>query len=267
MNRKNDPMNLFIIFSVFLMFLMFLSGCTSKTSNDDNTNITYTSISQEEAMEMMEKEKNYVILDVRRDDEYKEGHIPGAINIPNEEINDTKPEKLPDLDQIILVYCRSGNRSKQASKKLAQMGYRNIYEFGGINTWKGDIVREDIYDCGLQILVNGYPMNAVFERNVSSEAFIKKLQKGGITVEMSDYGGFEKVGPLPYELPRCDEQITTEPGDVILYQGNQITIYYGQNTWSFTKLAHISGLTQEELIEILGEGDITAEFSWDPWDY
>ena len=266
MKRKNDAMNILIPFSVFLILLMLLSGCRSRTGNQDET-ATYRSISQEEAMEMIEKEDNYVILDVRRDDEYKDGHIPGAINLPNEEISDVRPERLPDLDQVILVYCRSGNRSKQASEKLAKMGYRNIYEFGGINTWKGDIVREDLYDCGLQIIVNGYPMGAVFERNASSEAFIRKLQEGGITVEMSDYGGFEKVGPLPFELPRSDEQITTEPGDVILYQGNQITIYYGENTWNFTKLAHISGLTQEELIEILGEGEITAEFSWDPWDY
>ena len=259
---------MFIIMILTVILIMsFLSGCKSQETKDDDTIITYCSISQEEAMEMMEKEENHIILDVRREDEYKEGHIPKAINLPNEEIIDTRPELLPDLEQVILVYCRSGNRSKQASKKLAEMGYRNIYEFGGINTWKGEIVREDLYDCGLQIIVNGYPLSAVFARNSSSAAFIRKLQEGEITVEMSDYGGFEKVGPLPFELPRSDEEITTEPGDVILYQGNQITIYYGENTWNFTKLAHISGYTKEELIEILGEGDVTAEFSWDPWDY
>lgn len=86
----------------------------------------------------MESTENYIILDVRTPDEYKDRHIKGAINIPNETIGDKEPESLPDKNQLILVYCRSGNRSKQASKKLAEMGYTNIVEFGGINTWSGE---------------------------------------------------------------------------------------------------------------------------------
>ena len=81
----------------------------------------------------------YILLDVRRADEYAEGHIPGAINIANEEIGSDRPEELPDLNQNIFVYCRSGRRSKEASKKLADMGYTRIYEFGGIIDWTGDI--------------------------------------------------------------------------------------------------------------------------------
>ena len=88
----------------------------------------------------MESEEDYIILDVRTAEEYGSGHIPGAINVPNEEISDQPPAQLPEKDQLILVYCRSGNRSKQASKKLAAMGYTNITEFGGINSWTGEIV-------------------------------------------------------------------------------------------------------------------------------
>lgn len=99
----------------------------------------WLSITQEEAKEMMSLEDGHVILDVRRQDEYDAGHIPGAILIPNETIDTEKPEELPDLEQIILIYCRSGNRSKQAAQKLADIGYRHIYEFGGINTWDGEI--------------------------------------------------------------------------------------------------------------------------------
>lgn len=99
----------------------------------------YTQISQDEAMEMMKADDGHIIVDVRRLDEYELGHIPGAILIPNESIGTARPEELPDLDQIILIYCRSGKRSKQASQKLFEMGYTNIYEFGGINTWTGDI--------------------------------------------------------------------------------------------------------------------------------
>ena len=87
---------------------------------------------------MMQEESGYLIVDVRRPDEYAQEHITGAINVPNETIEDEAPEALPDKEQMLLVYCRSGNRSKEASKKLADMGYTNVYEFGGIETWEGD---------------------------------------------------------------------------------------------------------------------------------
>ena len=107
-----------------------LSGCGSAG---------YMRISQDEAMQMMQDESGYLIVDVRRPDEYAESHIRGAINVPNETITDEMPEALPDKDQILLIYCRAGNRSKEASQKLADMGYTKVYEFGGINTWEGDI--------------------------------------------------------------------------------------------------------------------------------
>ena len=89
---------------------------------------------------MMEEESDYIILDVRTEEEYCEKHIPDAINIPNETIGFGEIEELPDKDQLILVYCRSGNRSKQAAEKLAELGYTNIVEFGGINDWTGETV-------------------------------------------------------------------------------------------------------------------------------
>ena len=87
------------------------------------------------------------------------------------------------------------------------------------------------------------------------------LAKGDVNVAMRDYGGFEKVGALGTTLPTNDEPITTEPGDVILYQGNQITIYYAANTWSFTRLGKIQGVSASELKRILGNGRITTVFS------
>ena len=101
--------------------------------------ITYKQISAEKAMEFMETEKEYIILDVRTQEEYDEKHIPGAVLVPNESIGESEIEELPDKDQMILVYCRSGNRSKQASEKLAKLGYTNVYEFGGINNWTGEV--------------------------------------------------------------------------------------------------------------------------------
>lgn len=118
--------------------IILLSGCAQSQSS---TPASYTQITQEEAKEMMSKNDGHIIVDVRHQDEYNEGHIPGAVLIPNESITDKQPEELPDLDRIILVYCRSGRRSKEASQKLADMGYTNVYEFGGINTWQGEIVK------------------------------------------------------------------------------------------------------------------------------
>lgn len=124
------------------------TGCSVNVSDGvvtiaDNPSVkAFTQISQTEAKAIMDSGEDIVILDVRRQEEYDEGHIPNAILIPNEVIHKSPPEELPDKGQKILVYCRSGNRSKQAAQKLANMGYTNVYEFGGINTWQYDIVTE-----------------------------------------------------------------------------------------------------------------------------
>lgn len=129
----------FVILLVAVLFI--LTGCSQKLDGDGMER-SFNQISQETAKEMMARDDGHVVVDVRRQDEYDEGHIPGAILIPNESIGTEKPEALPDIEQIILIYCRSGNRSKQAAQKLFDMGYTNIYEFGGINTWSGEIVTE-----------------------------------------------------------------------------------------------------------------------------
>lgn len=133
-----------IIYFIFATVIVFLTGCSTSCQPLDGEGMerSYTQISQEEAREMMKKDNGHIVVDVRRKEEYDAGHIPGAILIPNENIGTQQPEELPDLHQIILIYCRSGNRSKQAAQKLFDMGYTNIYEFGGINTWTGEIVVE-----------------------------------------------------------------------------------------------------------------------------
>ena len=132
-----------IVILLMAAFLFQLAGCSSKgrVMDGDGMVNSYSQISQEEAEQMMEKDDGHVVVDVRRQDEYDAGHIPGAILIPNESIGTEQPDELPDLDQVILIYCRSGNRSKQAAQKLFDMGYTNIYEFGGINDWTGEIVK------------------------------------------------------------------------------------------------------------------------------
>ena len=132
------------IFIIVTTFLMLFTACSSggQVMDGDDMFRSYTRISQEEAKKMMERDDGHVIVDVRRQDEFDAGHIPGAICIPNEEIGSEQPEELPDLNQVILVYCRSGNRSKQAAEKRAALGYSRVVEFGGILDWKGEIVTE-----------------------------------------------------------------------------------------------------------------------------
>ena len=123
---------------ILLSALMF-TGCTG-TSNNQTT--TYRQISMDEAVTMMAEETGYIILDVRRADEFAAGHIPGAINVANESIGTDELPELPDKNQLIMVYCRSGRRSKEAAEKLVKLGYTNIVEFGGILDWKGEITTD-----------------------------------------------------------------------------------------------------------------------------
>ena len=348
--------------------LLLLTGCASvQVMDGDGMVNSYQQIDQETAKKMMEADDGHVVVDVRRQDEFDAGHIPGAILIPNETITDARPEQLPDFDQVILIYCRSGNRSKQAAQKLFDMGYTNVYEFGGINTWTGELVtggepavlsfdsfdgggpeyrvvlasdlvacrREKTYskpnheeldgagftitytftgikpgetfmtveerspiggnldhvyevkvDNDLNVTVdlltttdldaavesvptfviaaNDKVFYATLEDNSAAAGFMEKLSREAIEVNMHDYGNFEKIGPLPWSLPRNDMSITTEPGDVILYQGDQITIYYDRNACDLTRLAKIEDVTREELLEAFGDGDVTVAF-WIEW--
>lgn len=131
MRKKN-----FLVLSLTIA-LILTAGCSKKEDNS-----TYTKISAEEAKKMMDEKEDIIILDVRTEEEYQEGHIYGAILIPDNEITETAESILTDKSATILVYCRSGRRSANASKELSELEYTNIYDFGGINNWKYDIVTE-----------------------------------------------------------------------------------------------------------------------------
>ena len=379
---------------LLVVALILLSGCAQKPEGDGMVN-SYTQITQEQAREMMAIDDGHIIVDVRRQDEYDAGHVPGAILIPNESIGTEPPEELPDLDQIILIYCRSGNRSKQAAQKLFDMGYTNIYEFGGIIDWTGEIVTEEIAtenpsevvisedttsaadqmrvtvtagdhvitatlydnaagralwdklpltlpmmnlygremcyrfgagglpdddasDTGYEIgdisywppagsLVILYKQNGeVFEQQpightqddvsffdgmpdtdvtferAEESAEVKMILKINetevpvtwesndsveelkgllpLTIQMSMYGGFEQVGPIGQSIARDDQQTTTRAGDIVLYSGNQIVVFYGSNSWAYTRLGHVD-LTEQEMAELIGNVDVTITIS------
>ena len=120
-----------------LLAVLLLTACGQDTENDQGA--VYMNITAGEAKQIMDSEEGYIILDVRTQEEYDEGHIPGAILIPNTEIEVRAEEELPDKDQLILVYCRSGRRSKLASERLVKLGYTNIKEFGGIIDWPYEV--------------------------------------------------------------------------------------------------------------------------------
>lgn len=123
---------------VFLFLaVMMLTACGQDTKNDQGA--VYVNITAKEAKQIMDTEEGYIILDVREQDEYDAGHIPGAILIPYTQIEEKANEMLPDKEQLILVYCRSGRRSKIAAEALAKLGYTNIKEFGGIIDWPYEV--------------------------------------------------------------------------------------------------------------------------------
>lgn len=126
------------IIPLFLTFVFLLTGCGAAGTSEESS---YRQISQEEAKEMMDTQE-VLILDVREQDEYDSGHIPDALLLPVGSITeDSAAEVIPEKDTTVLVYCRSGNRSKTAAKTLAGLGYTNIYEFGGISTWPYDVTQ------------------------------------------------------------------------------------------------------------------------------
>ena len=120
-----------------LLAALLLTACVQEKDNDREA--IYMNITAQEAKEIMDTQEGYIILDVREQDEFDQGHIPGAILIPYTQIDRKAEDMLPDLDQLILVYCRSGRRSKIAAEALVEMGYTNIKEFGGILDWPYEI--------------------------------------------------------------------------------------------------------------------------------
>lgn len=146
------------------------------------------------------------------------------------------------LSSLLLVGCTGSNKS--AASETAPNKQPAVANARIVNIK----VKNDILKLSLS-------------NNSSADALVKLLEKGKITINMQDYGNFEKVGNLPKSLPTNDEQINTSAGDVILYQGNKITIYYDHNSWNLTRLGKINGATKEHLLKVLGSGDVTVELS------
>lgn len=120
-------------------------------------------------------------------------------------------------------------------------------------------VEEENSKIQMKVQVGGSTFTAALEENEAVDALVDMMEQGPVTIQMSDYSGFEKVGPLGTSIPASNQQTTTQAGDIVLYQGNQIVMFYGSNSWSYTRLGHIDDLTGWE--EALGSGDVTVTFS------
>ena len=120
---------------------------------------------------------------------------------------------------------------------------------------------DDSTDDSVKVKINDNVFDVKLENNSATQELVEELKKGNVTVNASEYGGFEKVGELGFSLPTSDENIGTAPGDIVLYQGDKISLFYGSHSWSYTKLGKIDNVDSNKLKEVLGSGDVTLEFS------
>lgn len=144
-------------------------------------------------------------------------------------------------------------------KKLAALLCALILLLAGLTAIAEDITTEE-GENDMQMMIGETPVTVAWEDNASVEA-LKTLAMEGIAIEMSMYGGFEQVGAIGQSLPRDDQQTTTTSGDIVLYSGNQLVVFYGSNSWAYTRLGHITDQTPEQMKALLGSGDVTITLS------
>lgn len=188
-------------------------------------------------------------------------------------IIDTFLESYDLSEKTVIPFCTSGSSGISVSEKniaalvpigeqLAGKRFSASASKDEVQQWYDSLpLTKEETEVKLNITVNGQDLTATLADSTAAKELAQKLESGAVTVELAEYGGFEKVGALPWSLTRSDESTVTQAGDIMLYQGSQITIFYGSNSWSYTPLGHVDGLSQEELSEILGQGDVSAELS------
>ena len=241
---------------------LFLAACKA-----DKGALSYKKISQEEAVKMMET-GDCLILDVRTEEEYKDGHIPNAVCLPVETIGGEAPAELPDKDQVILIYCRTGVRAERAAKALADLGYTNVYDFGGIADWKGDIVTEESFDYGepeaaLTLEVSG---RQIYTNIIMKKELLEAMGTSSFELSFRDEDSVKRaVLPFTVSLEEKDTEVRT--GDVLLCSGNEMILILEAGTVRGERIGNFTGMTKGELEEIFGEGDFIALMFLDWMDY
>lgn len=188
-------------------------------------------------------------------------------------IIDTFLESYDFSEKVVIPFCTSGSSGISTSERnitelvpighqLAGKRFSSSAALQDVQTWIESLEIPDMKtEQKLQVEVNGTVLTATLADTTAAKELAECLSTGPVTVTLNEYGGFEKVGKLPWSLTKSDERIVTEPGDIMLYQGNQMTIFYNSNTWSYTRLGSIDNVTDEELVHIFGNGDISVTLS------
>ena len=256
-----NPFQRWILMSLILPFL-FLVSCAA-----DKGALSYKKISQEEAVKMMET-GDCLILDVRTEEEYNDGHIPNAVCLPVETIGSEAPAQLPDKDQIILIYCRTGVRAERAAKALADLGYTNVYDFGGIADWEGDIVTEESFDYGepeaaLTLEISG---RQIYTNIITKTELLDAVGTSSFELSFRDEGSIKRA-VLPFTVSPEEKDTEVRTGDVLVCNGNEMLLILEEGTVRGERIGNFTGMTKGELEEIFGEGDYTALMFLDWMDY
>lgn len=189
-------------------------------------------------------------------------------------IIDTFLESYDFSDKTIIPFCTSGSSGISVSEnniknlrieiggQLSGKRFATSSTYDDVAEWINSLpLHENKEETKMNIEVNGHTLTATLADNEAAKSLAELLKDEPMVLNLNEYGSFEKVGALPQSLPKNDERITTEPGDIMLYVGNQITIFYGSNTWSYTRLGKIDNASQTELKEIFGDGNVTVTLS------
>ena len=162
-----------------------------------------------------------------------------------------------------VLYSACGNTVSNTSLKQTETVQHKQTTKSAEETSAADKSISEATNTKLKIYVNGTELTAILADSTAAKELAEKLKAEPVTVKLNEYGGFEKVGKLPWTLSRTDEKVSTEAGDIMLYQGNQMTIFYNTNSWSYTRLGVIDEADRAKLPELFGSGDVTVTLSLD----
>ena len=271
MNRK-----LLFIFSCVLVFAMFLTGCGNTQTAEEPSSETTVSSQIDSSETIMTSQPNS--LDEAVSSEELTESLTGETQIEkeegdtveeNESVNSSSVQTSQQPEENTSLQSEETEAESTVSAQTEQFPEENLQQQNSEPPSNSQTLseqdagnttsEEEITTVKMNVQIGGSTFTATLEENAAVDALVEMMEQGPVTIQMSDYSGFEKVGSLGTNLPTSNSQTTTHAGDIALYQGNQIVIFYGSNSWSYTRLGQIDDLTGWE--EALGSGDVTVTFS------
>lgn len=229
-------------------------------------------ISPEEAASMMKAVDGHIVLDARDSKAYAAGHIPGAICLGTENVDRRVESMLSGPDQVVLIYGSNADQSRNAAQNLCELGYCNVYVFGGINDWYGVLAQGDQpgvfrgYKSSheLLIFIGTKTFEVETEESIAVNDLLSRFAESSLMLLMTDRDGVQKSAKMPWKIDGQEQTVDAYPGDILLYEDDTISICYEYTSGTFTRIGHIIGPTVSELKALLGEGDISVVFQTEP---